>query len=105
MLYAKTGTMLISFRILLRKMLFLWHVANLAPNTLANQVYQRECQQDPGIPSLVTEVKPYLDEFGISDLQAYSKYQFKTETSKVSFTNGFFELLSFMSINFHFIIK
>ena len=77
MLYAKTGTMLMGYRILLRKMLFLWHVANLPPNTLANQVYQRECQQDTSITSLVTEVKPYLEEFGIYDLKLYSKYQFK----------------------------
>ena len=38
-LYSETGTMLMSNRVLLKKMLFLHHVASLSSNTLARQVY------------------------------------------------------------------
>ena len=42
MLYAKTGTMLMSNRVLLKKLAFLHHVATLPLSTLARQVYEIE---------------------------------------------------------------
>ena len=80
MMYAHTGTQLMSNRVLLRKILMLWHVANLPTNTLANQTYRRECEQygkDPTIISLVSEYTPYLSQYGVTDIKAYSKQQFK----------------------------
>ena len=80
MMYAHTGTQLMANRVLLRKILMLWHVANLPTNTLANQTYRREVEQyesDPTIISLVSECRPYLSQFGVTDLQAYTKQQFK----------------------------
>ena len=76
-LYAQTGTMMMANRILLRKLLFLWHVANLGSDTLARQTYEREVRQDTNTLSLVSECKPYLAQFGITDLRNYSKYQFR----------------------------
>ena len=76
-LYAFTGTKLMFWRVLEKKLLFIWHVANLGPNTLARETYERECRQDSDIPSLVTETKPYLEELGITNLQSFTKMQYK----------------------------
>ena len=76
-LYAQTGTMMMANRILLRKILFLWHVASLGSDTLARQSYKREVRQDHDTLSLFSECKPYLAQFGVSDLRSYSKFQFK----------------------------
>ena len=95
MLYAETGTMLMSNRVLLRKLLFLHHVATLSPNTLARQVYERECRQDPltsGV-TLVRECQTYLTEFGIHDIQSYTKYQIKGILRKKIFLKNKCELI------------
>ena len=76
-LYAYTGTKLMFWRILEKKLMFVWHVANLGTDTLARQTFDRECRQDREIPSLVSEIRPYLEELGISDLQLFSKMQYK----------------------------
>ena len=77
MLYAETGTMLMVNRVLQRKILFLHHVATLSPGTLGRQVYdwEMECGNDQA--NLVNECQPFLIEFGITNIQTYSKYQFK----------------------------
>ena len=75
-LYTETGTMLMSNRVLLRKMLFLHHVATLPPSTLARQVYDWECQHTD-YPCLVTECQTLLTEFGITDIREFTKYQWK----------------------------
>ena len=95
MLYAETGTMLMSNRVLLRKLLFLHHVATLPLSTLARQVYERECRQDPissGV-SLVRECQPYLEEFGVMNIQAYTKYQIKGIFKKKIFLKNKCELI------------
>ena len=68
--------MLMSNRVLLKKMLFLHHVATLPPHTLARQVFDWECQ-NADYPCLVTECQPLVTEFGIADIEAYTKYQWK----------------------------
>ena len=74
-LYYHTGTLSMSNRVLLRKLLFWYHVSTLPTNSLAREVRDLMCLHDN--PGLAREVVPVLEEFGITDIYAYSKYQFR----------------------------
>ena len=75
MLYEQTGTMLMENRVIAMKLLFLHHVATLPRGTLARDSY--DAQLEKGLPGLVSYCQPFLTEFGVSDITAYSKYEFK----------------------------
>ena len=73
-LFYHTGTLSMFHRILKRKIMFLHHVANLPLGCLARSVYDKQCLLNLG---LVREMAPFLQEFGIENIQSYSKYQFQ----------------------------
>ena len=73
-LYYHTGTLSMFHRILMRKLLFMHHVATLPLSCLARSVYDTQCQLNQG---LVRELAPFLQEFGIANIQMYSKGQFR----------------------------
>ena len=75
MLYEQTGTMLMANRVLAMKLIFLHHIANLPRGTLARDSY--EVQLEQGLPGLVSYCQPFLTEFGVSDITAFTKHQFK----------------------------
>ena len=60
-LYAQTGSMLMSNRVLILKLMFCFHVANLAPNTLARQVFDMEGREEDVEGLLTKECKPFLE--------------------------------------------
>ena len=77
LLYPQSGTLTMTNRVIMKKMLFLFHVASLPRGTLARDLYESQLEHEQGLPSLVAECKPLLREFGIKDVRDYSKYQFK----------------------------
>ena len=74
-LYYHTGTLSMSYRIVLRKILFLHHVATLPLGSLARDTY--ETMREHNHRGLVSECEPILQEFNIHNIQAYSKHIFK----------------------------
>ena len=74
-LYAQTGTWTISNQVVFLKLRFLHHVATLPIGSLARDVYQSKLEQE--LPGLVTEMKPLLDEFQVTDITSFSKNQWK----------------------------
>ena len=71
----ETGTLMMEFRILQKKLLFLHHLANLPDNTLAKEVL---CIQNKmGLPGIEQECSEFLSRFGMYDLCLYSKERFK----------------------------
>ena len=75
-LYWSTGTLLIMNRILLSKLLFVFHIANLPDNTLAKDFFLKQANNREKYPSVVTEVLETLEKWNIN-LSCYSKYQYK----------------------------
>ena len=73
MLYWDCGGLLMQNRILKMKMLFLYHVATLSPDSIANQVYL--VQKRLELPGLLKECQEHL--FQCAELSSYSKGQWK----------------------------
>ena len=75
MLFSETGTLLMEYRILQNKLLFLYHLEQLPESSLANQVYKTQVRH--GIPGIASECQEFFSKFEIFDLSQYSKLQFK----------------------------
>ena len=73
-LFYHTGTLSMFNRILMRKILFLHHVATLPLGCIGRSVYDTQCKLNQG---LVKELAPYLQEFQIENIQSYSKFQIR----------------------------
>ena len=71
----ETGTLLMEFRILQRKLIFLHHLTNLPNDALAKEVL--DVQIKLGLPGIAQECAEFLSRFGMHDLTLYSKQQFK----------------------------
>ena len=66
-----TGMMSFANRSSLRRLSFLHHVATLPLGTLARDMYETMPRHE--LPGLATELKPILQELGLSNIQSYSK--------------------------------
>ena len=85
-LYLETGGILMSYRILLKKLLFYHHLATLPEDTLAREVFDE--QRRLALPGLVQECQDFLVKFGITDASKYTPYQWKgLVKSKISELN------------------
>ena len=60
-------------RILQKKLQFLHHLATLPKGTLARDFYDQ--QKEHNLPGLICETKGHLQQFGVNDVDQYSKYQ------------------------------
>ena len=71
------GQHLMSNRILKRKLLLIKHIADLDDNSLAHKIYQQ--QKELKFPGLVRETEEVLRDFGLTltDMESYSKYEWK----------------------------
>ena len=67
---------MIKYRILMKKLLFLHHVATLPTNTLAREVY--DIQEKLDLPGLVQECKEFLVMNEITQVSKFSAQQWKT---------------------------
>lgn len=74
-LYFDTAGLKMTNQILKRKLLFLHHVATLPEDSLAREIL--EVQAKNNLPGLVEECREVLAEFGVTDLEVYSKSQWK----------------------------
>ena len=86
LLLSETGMLLMEYRILQKKLLFLHHIVHLPENALAKEILN--IQIDLGLPGLFKECKAFLICFGIHDLKIYTKNQFKRIVKeKIRFMN------------------
>ena len=63
------------YRILKRKLLFFHHLATLASDSLAKEIF--EIQKERNLPGLVSECHKVLSEAGINNVESYTKPQWK----------------------------
>ena len=74
-LFSETGTIIMEWRILEEKLLFLHHVASLPDSALAKEVYV--VQKQLALPGLVQECQEFLVRYGVADISTYTKSQWK----------------------------
>ena len=75
LLYSETGFLLMEFRILERKLMFLHHLNQLLETGLAKEIIK--VQTELGLPGIAQECHSFLVRFGIRDINLYSKLKFK----------------------------
>ena len=75
-----------SHRILLKKLLFFHHLATLPEDALARAIFDE--QRRLSLPGLVQECQDFLVKFGITKVDSYTPYQWKSLVkSKISELN------------------
>ena len=74
-MYWSTGTLYMSNRILLNKVLFVFHLANLSEG-LAKDFYDIQVSNS-NLPSVVSECQTYFAEWNLNDIISYTKSQFR----------------------------
>ena len=79
-LFWETGSIRMKFMILQKKLLFLHHVATLPGSALAKQIYTVQTQL--GLPGIAQECQDFLTKFQISQIDLFSKFQWKTFVKK-----------------------
>ena len=79
-LYWDTGIIMMKYRILKSKLLFLHHLEHLPDDSLAKEVYK--VQKELNLPGLYKECSQFLTESGILDVKGFSKYQWKKIVSR-----------------------
>ena len=86
LLLSETGMLLMEYRILQRKLLFLHHIVHLPDTALAKEILN--VQIELGLPGLFKECQAFLIRFGIHNLKLYTKKQFKKLVKeKISYLN------------------
>ena len=63
------------------KLIFLWHLENLSPKSLAGEVLA--LQKNLGLPGLHRECQELLSELGLGPIKSYTKAQWKREVSRL----------------------
>ena len=74
--FIQTGMLNPQNLILMRKLNFYHHLANLSPNSLGNQVFKLQ-SENPSLPSLVKDLEEHIHKLGIEDPTSVSKYAWK----------------------------
>ena len=82
-LYIETGGMLMRNRILLRKLLFLHHLATLPETSLAKEVYN--IQNQLNLPGLASECEEFLRDHEIVAVHKFTKFQWKRKIKRIIF--------------------
>ena len=77
--YWQCATLTVSNIILLKKILFVYHLANLPLESLGRECFEAQFDQLPQ-NSLVTEVKEHLDNLNFENSRNMNKFQFKRVT-------------------------
>ena len=98
-LYFDTGTLLISNRILLAKMIFTHHLATLPEQSLAKDFYNTQRNNPNEYPGIVTETLKTLQQWGFNDISVFSKYSFKKVIKAKIFAKNESDLLQSMMNN------
>ena len=82
-MYWETGTVLMKYRILQRKLIFLHHLSTLPDSSLAKEVYT--LQKQLNLPGLLTECEEFLHKYELYDMESYSKAQWKRKVKAIIF--------------------
>ena len=90
-LYWETGTLLIKYRILLKKLLFIHHLETLPNNSLAYEVYQ--LQKSLNLPGLYSECGEVLSSLDMENPGSYSRSQWKSIIKKEIYSKNMRELI------------
>lgn len=80
-LYWETGGILMKYRILMKKLLFLHHISSLPDSCLAKENYI--IQKELHLPGLVKECEAFLIENGIYNIEQYTKIQWKKVVKQI----------------------
>ena len=96
MLYHQTGTLFMSNRILWKKLNLLHHVATLPEGTLARDFHDVQVKYKLQ-NTLVSECQDTLRQFGITNIQSYTKYSFKKITKAKIIAKNSEELIQMAS--------
>ena len=91
-LYLETGSMLISNRILQRKLLFLHHLATLPDTSLAKEVY--DIQTQLSLPGLVNECQEFLSNHELYSIERYTKSAWKRKIKWLVFEKNKDDLIA-----------
>ena len=79
-MYFDTKTLSMKLRVMQRKLLFAYHVANLPRNSLAYEVYME--MKNLGLPGLHKETMEFMAELGIGNMSSYAERSWKVEVNK-----------------------
>ena len=74
-MYWDCGGLLMEYRIIKKKLMFVHYLANLEDSYLAKQIY--DVQLKLGLPGLINECEPCLVKFGVFNIKKDSKIQWK----------------------------
>ena len=80
LLYWETGGLLMKYRILKKKLLFIHHVATLPTDALAREVY--DTQRKLNLPGIYKDCEAFLIKAGVTALEAFSSPQWKKFVKK-----------------------
>ena len=91
-LYWETGGLLMKYRIIKKKLLFLHHVTNLPNCSLAKEIL--DVQKRLALPGLAQECQEWLVKFDIGKIENYSKYQWKKLIKQKILKQNKYDILS-----------
>jgi hypothetical protein len=74
-LYVETGGIMIKYRILMKKLMFLHHLSTLPNDTLAREIF--EVQKKLNLPGLFQECQEFMMKFDITKVENFSPIQWK----------------------------
>ena len=79
-LYTETWGVMMKYRILMKKLMFLHHLSTLPDETLAREIF--EVQKRLNLPGLFQECQEFLIKFGITKIESFSPFQWKNVVKK-----------------------
>ena len=91
-LYWETGTLLIKNRIMFRKLMFLHHLETLPKDSLAHEVFK--LQKNLNLPGLAYDCSEVLCNLNLTNIQEYSKEQWKRIVKKEVFKRNKEDLIN-----------
>ena len=79
-LYVETGGIMIKYRILMKKLMFLHHLSTLPGDTLAREIF--DVQKRLNLPGLFQECQEFMIKFDITKVESFSPIQWKNLVKK-----------------------
>ena len=76
-LYWSTGTYYMSNRILLSKLLFIHHLCHLPEESLGKSFFNTQRKDPKNYNGVVSECLPFLEEWNLSNVEDFSKAQWR----------------------------
>ena len=91
-LYLKTGSLNMTNRVLLQKLLSFHHIATLPVDSLARECYEEQKNMS-NVEGIVNQCMEQLNQWGITNVQQYSKYSWRKQMKQKVKKKNFEDLL------------